>query len=47
MNRTYALEIKRAEVEKLLKNTSERVELRIIEIKNFNQIPIEEGKKEE
>lgn len=46
MNRTYALEIKRAEVENLLKGNSEKTEIRIIEVKNFDQIPIEEGKKE-
>lgn len=46
MNRTYALEIKRAEVESLLKGNSEKTEIRTIEVKNFDQIPIEEGKKE-
>jgi YesN/AraC family two-component response regulator len=46
MNRTYALEIKRAEVENLLKGNSEKTEIRTIEVKNFDQIPIEEGKKE-
>jgi hypothetical protein len=35
MNRSFALEIKRAEVS--------REDIRIIEVKNFNQIPIEEG----
>lgn len=46
MNRTYALEIKRAEVENLLKGNSEKTEIRTIEVKNFDNIPIEEGKKE-
>ena len=44
MNRTYALEIKRAEVANMLKGNSERTEIRIVETKNFDQIPIEEGK---
>jgi len=43
MNRTYALEIKRAEVENMLKGNSERTEIRIVETKNFEQIPIAEG----
>ena len=43
MNRTYALEIKRAEVEHELRGRSEsNVELRIVETKNFDNIPIEE-----
>jgi len=47
MNRTYALEIKRAEVENMLKgHSSSPVEMRIIETKNFDQIPIGEGTKE-
>ena len=46
MNRTYALEIKRAEVENLLKGHSVPIEIRIVETKNFDQIPIEEGNKE-
>ena len=44
MNRTYALEIKRTELERQLKGASERVEIRIVETKNFDQIPIEENK---
>ena len=44
MNRTYALEIKRAELEHLLKGNSTKIEIRTIEIKNFDQIPIEENK---
>ena len=47
MNRTYALEIKRAEVENILKGNSEKTEIRIIEIKNFDQIPLEENNKQE
>jgi len=47
MNRTYALEIKRAEVENMLKGNSEKTEIRIIEIKNFDQIPMEENNKQE
>jgi len=38
MNRTYALEIKRAELERQLKGQSDKVEIRIIETKNFDQI---------
>jgi hypothetical protein len=45
MNRTYALEIKRAEIENMLKGNSEKTEIRIIEIKNFDQIPLEENNK--
>jgi hypothetical protein len=44
MNRTYALEIKRAEVENMLKGNSEKTEIRIIEVKNFDNIPIDEHK---
>jgi hypothetical protein len=43
MNRAYALEVKRAEIERELKGMAERVEVRIIETKNFDQIPIEEN----
>lgn len=43
MNRTYALEIKRAEVENMLKGNSEKTEIRVVEVKNFDQIPIEEN----
>jgi len=46
MNRTYALEIKRAEVANMLKGNSERTEIRIVETKNFDQIPIGEHKEE-
>jgi hypothetical protein len=42
MNRTYALEIKRTELERQLKGASERVEIRVVETKNFDQIPLEE-----
>jgi len=41
MNRAYALEVKRAEIERELKGITERVEVRVIEVKNFDQIPIE------
>jgi hypothetical protein len=44
MNRTYALEIKRAEIEHMLKGNAQKTELRIIEIKNFDNIPVEEPK---
>ena len=47
MNRTYALEIKRAEVEKMLQGNSVKTEIRIIETKNFDQISIEEQNKSE
>ena len=47
MNHSYALEIKRAEVEHMLKGNSAKIEIRIIEIKNFDNIPIEESKTEE
>lgn len=40
MNRTYALEIKRAEVEHSLKGNMQ-TEIRTIEIKDFDNIPIE------
>jgi hypothetical protein len=46
MNRTYALELKRAEIEHELQGNSTKTEIRIIEVKNFDNIPIEEGKKE-
>jgi hypothetical protein len=46
MNRTYALEIKRAEVENMLSHGSVRTELRIIETKNFDQIPLDEDSKD-
>ena len=42
MNRTYALEIKRAEIEYSLAGNAKKVELRIIEAKNFDNVPIEE-----
>ena len=42
MNRTYALEIKRAEVEHELQGGSIKTEIRIVETKNFDNIPIEE-----
>lgn len=42
MNRTYALELKRAEVEHELKGHSQPTEIRIVELKNFDNIPIEE-----
>ena len=45
MNRTYALEIKRAEVENMLKGNSEKVGIRIVEVKNFDNIPYESEKK--
>lgn len=45
MNRTYALEIKRAEVEHSLKGNMQ-TEIRTIEIKDFDNIPIEEKPKE-
>ena len=47
MNRSYALEIKRAEVEHMIKGNSEKTEMRIIEVKNFENIPLEEDKSEE
>ena len=46
MNRAYALEVKRAEVEREIKGVNERVEVRIIEVKNFDQIPLDEHKTE-
>jgi hypothetical protein len=45
MNRTYALEIKRAEVEHSIKGGAQ-AEIRTIEIKDFDNIPIEEKSKE-
>jgi hypothetical protein len=45
MNRTYALEIKRAEVENMLKGNSEKIEIRIVEVKNFDNIPLDEANK--
>ena len=45
MNRTYALEIKRAEIENMLQGNSVKTEIRIIETKNFDKIPIEEHNK--
>jgi hypothetical protein len=48
MNRTYALELKRAEVEHELQGNSRPVEIRIVETKNFDNIPIDEkGGREE
>lgn len=41
MNRTYALEIKRTELEKTLKSAAEEVKLRTIELKDFDEIPID------
>lgn len=41
MNKTYALELKRAELENQLKITSERVRVRTIELKEFDDIPID------
>lgn len=41
MNKTYALELKRAELENELKITSERIRVRTIELKEFDEIPIE------
>ena len=41
MNRTYALELKRAEVESSVKGNTVKTEIRIIETKNFDQLPIE------
>lgn len=38
MNKTYALELKRAELENQLKMTSERVRVRTIELKGFDEI---------
>lgn len=46
MNRTYALELKRAEIEHELQGNATKTEIRVIEVKNFDNIPIEEGKKE-
>jgi hypothetical protein len=46
MNRTYALEIKRAEVENMLKGNSEKTEIRVVETKNFDQIQIEDKAQE-
>jgi len=42
MNRTFALELKRAEVEHGLQGNSKPTEIRIVETKNFDNIPIEE-----
>jgi len=47
MNRTYALELKRAEIEHELQGNSQRTEIRVIEVKNFDQIPLEENNKQE
>jgi len=44
MNRTYALEIKRAELEQSLSGNVRKVELRIVEAKAFDNPPIEENK---
>lgn len=41
MNKTYALELKRAELENELKITSERIKVRTIELKEFDEIPID------
>jgi len=46
MNRTYALELKRAEIEQLLSGNSVKTKIRTIEVKNFDNIPIEEQGKE-
>ena len=47
MNRTYALELKRAEIEHEIQGNSQRTEIRVIEIKNFDQVPLEENNKQE
>lgn len=39
MNKTYALELKRAELENQLKLNSERIKVRTLELKDFDEIP--------
>ena len=46
MNRTYALEIKRAELEHSLAGNAKKVELRIVEAKGFDSITLKENKEE-
>ena len=46
MNRTYALELKRAEVESELKVSTEHTRIRTLELKVFDEIPVEGDKKE-
>ena len=41
MNRTYALELKRAEIENELKVSTERTKIRTLELKEFAEIPVE------
>lgn len=41
MNKTYALELQRAAIENELKLASERVRVRTLELKNFDDLPIE------
>jgi len=42
MNKTYALELKRAELQNQLKGNSVPTEIRTIELKAFDEIPIDE-----
>jgi hypothetical protein len=43
MNRTFALELKRAELEQILKGNMVKTEIRVVETKGFDNIPIEEN----
>jgi hypothetical protein len=43
MNRAYANALKHAEVELQIKNTAHRVEIPMVEIKGFDNIPIEDS----
>jgi hypothetical protein len=47
MNKTYALELKRAEIELALHGGQVKTEIRVIETKNFDNIPVEEKNVEE
>jgi hypothetical protein len=44
MNRTYALELKRSELEYQLKGNMVKTEIRIIETKGFDQIAVDDDK---
>lgn len=46
MNRTYALELRRAEIESELKVSTERIKIRTLELNEFAEIPTEGDKQE-
>lgn len=46
MNKTYALELKRAEIELAIHGGQVKTEIRTVEIKNFENIPIDENSNE-